>query len=169
MKFNKKIHIGNAWKILILILGIYLALFFINLDLFRTSLSFFFKILEEVIPIFAFIFVLMSITNYLITPQLVLKYVRKRGIKKWFFVVIAGILSAGPIYMWYPLLADLKSKGLSYGLIACFLYNRAIKIPLLPLMVFYFSLKYVLILTLITIFVSVFQGIIINKFMEVNK
>ncbi len=160
---------GNAWKFLTMVLGAYLVLFFIDLELFKTSLSFFFNILEEVIPIFAFIFVLMSISNYLITQQIVLKYVRKRGIKKWFFVVIAGILSAGPIYMWYPLLADLKNKGLSYGLIACFLYNRAIKIPLLPLMVFYFSLKYVLVLTLITIFVSVFQGIIINKFMEVKK
>lgn len=169
MKFSRKIHMGNAWKFLTMVLGAYLVLFFIDLELFKTSLSFFFNILEEVIPIFAFIFVLMSISNYLITQQIVLKYVRKRGIKKWFFVVIAGILSAGPIYMWYPLLADLKNKGLSYGLIACFLYNRAIKIPLLPLMVFYFSLKYVLVLTLITIFVSVFQGIIINKFMEVKK
>jgi len=63
---------------------------------------------------------------------------REKGIKKWIFVIIGGVLSTGAIYMWYPFLADLKDKGLNYGLISCFLYNRAIKIPLLPLMVFYF-------------------------------
>ena len=68
--------------------------------------------------------------------------------------------------MWYPLLADLKSKGLNSGLIACFLYNRAIKIPFLPLMIFYFSLKYVLILTVVMVFMSVIQALIINKFMK---
>ena len=85
------------------------------------------------------------------------------------FVIIGGILSSGPIYMWYPLLADLKHKGLSYGLIACFLYNRAIKIPLLPLAIIYFSWRYLFILTFVMIFMSILQGLIINKLMEVKK
>jgi len=76
------------------------------------------------------------------------------------------VLSTGPIYMWYPLLADLKNKGLSYGLIACFLYNRGIKITLLPIAIFYFGWKYVLVLSLAMIFVSIIQGILLNKLIK---
>ena len=71
--------------------------------------------------------------------------------------------------MWYPLLADLRNKGLSYGLIACFLYNRAIKIPLIPLAIIYFSWQYIVILLVVMIFASIIQGILLNKLMEAKK
>ena len=164
----KIINIGAEWKFLIIVLVAYIAVLFFDFQLFKSSLIFFYSILKKIIPIFVLVFVLMSIVNYFVTPKFVLKHMKGRGIKKWFFIVVGGILSTGAIYMWYPLLAELKSKGLSYGLIACFLYNRAIKIPLLPLMIFYFSLKYVIVLSLIMVFVSVVQGILINKLMEVK-
>lgn len=108
----------------------------------------------------------MSITNYFITPKLVTKYFKESGIKKWIFVTVGGILSTGPIYMWYPLLAELKEKGVTYGSIATFLYSRAIKIPLFPVIIFYFGFKYVVILTVIMISVSIIQGLIINKIVK---
>jgi uncharacterized membrane protein YraQ (UPF0718 family) len=108
----------------------------------------------------------MALTNYFVTPEFVIRHFKEKKIKKWFFVIIGGILSTGPIYVWYPLLANLKDKGLNYGLIACFLYNRAIKIPLLPVAIFYFGWKYILILSFVMIFMSVIQGIIINKLTE---
>jgi len=60
-------------------------------------------------------------------------------------------------------------KAIAGVLIACFLYNRAIKIPLLPIAFFYFGWKYVLILSFIMIIMSFIQGILINKLMEVKK
>ena len=157
--------IENKYIFLILVGMIYLILFIVNKSVFDSSLGYFSNLLVKIIPIFFLVFVLMSIMNYFFTPKFVAKHLREKGIKKWFFVVIGGILSTGAIYMWYPLLADLKSKGLNYGLISCFLYNRAIKIPLLPLMVFYFSLKYVIVLGVVMVIMSVVQGIIINKLM----
>ena len=132
---NKLKQISGSWYFLIVILLMYLGLFIFRQDMFSSSISFFYNILLKIIPIFILVFVLMSLTNYFITPKFIMKHLGEKGIKKWFFIVIGGMLSTGPIYMWYPLLADLKSKGLSYGLIACFLYNRAIKVPLLPLMI----------------------------------
>ena len=160
---------SNSTIFLGLVLIVYLILFMINSELFYSSILFFYEILLKVIPIFIIVFILMIFTNYFITPKFILKHVKKRGMKKWFFVIVGGILSSGPIYMWYPLLADLKEKGLNKGLIACFLYNRAIKIPLLPLIVFYFSWKFVIVLSLTMVVASVFQGIIIDKLMEVKK
>ena len=111
----------------------------------------------------------MTLSNYFITPKFIIKHLKSKGLKKWFFVIIGGILSSGPIYMWYPLLADLKDKGLNYGLIACFLYNRAIKIPLIPIAIFYFSWTYVIILMIVMIFASIVQAILLNKLIKNEK
>jgi len=161
-------RIESKYVFLILVGIIYLILFIVNPIIFKSSLSYFLNLLVKIVPIFFLVFVLMGIMNYFFTSKFVAKHLGEKGIKKWIFVIIGGILSTGAIYMWYPFLADLKDKGLNYGLISCFLYNRAIKIPLLPFMVFYFSLKYVIVLGIIMIFVSVIQGIIINKLMEVK-
>ena len=166
---NKLKQIPGNWYFLIAILLIYILFFIFNQDTFFSSLDFFSKIILEVIPIFVLVFVLMALSNYFITPELVIKHLKEKGMKKWFFVIIGGILSSGPIYMWYPLLADLRNKGLNYGLIACFLYNRAIKIPIIPIMILYFSWQYILILTIVMIFISIAQGLMLNKLMEVKK
>lgn len=169
MKNKKSISLSPSWYFLLIILLTYITLLFININLFYSSLSFFGNILIKILPIFLLVFILMTISNYYITPEFIIKHTKGKGIKKWIFIVVGGILSSGPIYMWYPLLADLKNKGLSQGYIATFLYNRAIKIPLLPLAILYFGLKYIIVLTIVMIFVSILQGAIINNTMEVKK
>lgn len=166
---NELKQISGSWYFLIVIILTYCLLFVFNPESFYMSLNFFSKIILKIIPIFVFVFVLMTLSNYFITPKFIIKHLAKKGFKKWFFVIIGGILSSGPIYMWYPLLADLRNKGLSHGLIACFLYNRAIKIPILPIAILYFSWQYILILGFVMIFMSVIQGLIINKLMEVKN
>lgn len=163
---NKLQTISKAWYFLSIVIGIYILLFFIKLDLFFSSLNYFFNIFLNIVPVFVVIFVLMAISNYFVTPEFIKKYLAKKGIKKWLFVVIGGILSSGPIYMWYPFLGDLKNKGLSSGLVACFLYNRAIKIPLLSISIYYFGTEYVLVLAGVMIFMSIIQGILLNKLMK---
>jgi len=159
----------GRWYFLLVVVVLYLFLLFFKLDSFVSASLFFLNILKKIIPIFFLVFVLMSFTNYFFTPEFISKHFKRRGVKKWIFVIIGGILSTGAIYMWYPLLSDLRSKGLNFGFIACFLYNRAIKPTLLPLMILYFSLKYVIILSLTMVFISVIQGIIIDKIIKVKK
>jgi uncharacterized membrane protein YraQ (UPF0718 family) len=101
--------------------------------------------------------------NYFLKPNTVSKYADKNsGIKGWVFAIFTGIISHGPIYVWYPLLKDLRDKGMRSGLISAFLYNRAIKIPLLPLMVYYFGIKFVAILLIYMIIASIIGGKIIE-------
>jgi uncharacterized membrane protein YraQ (UPF0718 family) len=132
---------------------------------FSRTLEFFIKIMLQILPIFVLVFILMTLSNLFVNRQTVATYLKKPGIKKWLFVIIAGILSTGPIYVWYPLLAEFREKGVAYGYLATFLYNRAIKIPLLPMAVFYFGLRYVIVLTFLMVFFSVIQGILINQLM----
>jgi len=163
MKLKK---ISGSWYFLLIIIFIYFLFLIFNRKICLDSLNFFGQIIYKIIPIFILVFVLMSLSNYFITPEFVMSHLSEKGFKKWFYVVVGGILSTGPIYMWYPLLADLRGRGLNYGLIACFLYNRAIKIPLLPLAILYFSWQYILVLCFVMIFMSVVQGVFLNKLMD---
>ncbi len=105
----------------------------------------------------------MGIVNYFVNPKTVSKYVGKgSGIKGWFLAVSTGMLSHGPIYIWYPLLKDLRDQGMRSGLVAVFLYNRAIKIPLLPLMVYYFGTVFVVVLLIHMVIASVVEGKVIE-------
>jgi len=162
---NKFKQISGSGYFLISMIMLYCLFFIFKPDVFFRSLSFFNEIIIKIIPIFILVFILMAISNYFITPKFVMKHLNDKGIKKWFFVIIGGILSTGPIYMWYPLLADLKEKGLSYGLIACFLYNRSIKIPVLPIAILYFSWQYIIVLCFVMVFISIIQGRVINRLM----
>jgi hypothetical protein len=155
MQIAKIRKILNSWSYLVLIVLIYLGLFIFRPDIFLLSLDFFLQIIIKIIPVLTLVFGLMILTNYFITPQLITHYFKVRGIKKWLIVIISGTLSTGPIYVWYPFLAELKNKGLNYGFIACFLYNWSIKISLLPIMIFYFNLNYVAILYLTMIIASI--------------
>jgi uncharacterized membrane protein YraQ (UPF0718 family) len=155
--------IGGEWFFILAVVLLYILALFISPSLVSKSIRFFSRIFVQILPIFALVFLLMTVSNLFINRQFVAEYFKKPGISKWFFVIIAGIISTGPIYVWYPLLAELRDKGVGYGYLAAFLYNRAIKIPLLPVAIFYFGLKYILVLTLLMVTFSVIQGMLINR------
>ena len=117
----------------------------------------------RILPIFSLVILSMAIINYLLTPKMIASSVGQgAGMKGWILVIGTGILSHGPVYAWYPVLQDLKQHGMRNGLIAAFLYNRAIKIPLLPMMVYYFGLPFVTVLLVWMILTSIVEGTIID-------
>ena len=156
-------NISFDWYFLALVVVLYLYFGFTNLFVFQESLRFALNISIKVIPVFLLVFVLMILVNYFVSRDYLVKKLGGRGAKKWIFAVLAGIISSGPIYIWYPLLGELKEKGTSWGLIACFLYNRSLKIPLIPIFLLYFSLEFIIILSLIMIAASLIQAQIIEK------
>jgi uncharacterized membrane protein YraQ (UPF0718 family) len=142
---------------------IYFLLFFLQPENIEKSLKVSADALIQILPSLLLIIVLMGIMNYFINPRTVSKYVGKgSGIKGWFLAIFTGILSHGPVYAWYPFLRNLRNQGMKSGLIAAFLYNRAIKIPLLPLMIYYFGTRFVLIFTCYIVVASIVQGWIIQ-------
>ncbi len=126
------------------------------------------KILYNLIPAFVLVYILMLLIDLFVEPKsLAAKFKAMRGWKLWLFSVIAGIISTGPIYMWYPLLARLKKEAeLNYGYIATFLYARAVKIPLLPFLIAYFGWNYAIAITITIIILSLIEGVIIDMLME---
>ncbi len=122
------------------------------------------NLLLRIAPILLVVVVFMGAVNYFVTPYKISRYVGKgSGAKGWSLALITGIISHGPIYAWYPLLKDLREQGMRNGLLAVFLYNRAIKIPLLPVMVYYFGWEFVVLLTVYMLVASVAGGKLVEE------
>lgn len=167
MNFINKINnISVSWRYFFIVLVIYVVFLVFDYDLILKSLTYCGVIASEVLQAFLIVFVLMVLGDYYITPSFVKRYLDKNHFVKWLGVVIGGIISTGPIYMWYPLLGDLRKRVLNDGMVACFLYNRAIKIPLIPVALIYFDWKYLLVLGLLMVLFSIIQGMIINVLMR---
>jgi len=160
----------GAWYFLLIVILIYIVIFFTKRNAIIPSLNFFLMIIKKIIPIFLLIFILLFLINYLINPKKIVSFLSKGSkVKGWLIFVVSGILSTGPIYAWYPLLKELQEKGIRNGYISAFLYNRSIKIALLPLFIYYFGVTFVVILSLVMIAASILQGVILEKIMEVWK
>jgi len=147
----------------IVILIIYVILFFVSPDkagqAIKSSGNVF---LNMLIPL-GLVFLVMLIINLFLKPAAVAKFLGKgSGVKGIALSAAAGIISTGPIYAWYPLLKDLKQKGAGESSIAVFLYNRAVKPFLLPIMIGYFGWLYVVILTILMVLASVAIGFSIS-------
>ena len=115
----------------------------------------------------AFVFTVMLVLNLFVNPaQIVRLFGKGANIKGIVLSVVAGIISMGPIYAWYPLLKNLREEGAGTGPIAIFLYSRAVKPFLLPVMIAYFGWVYVVILTVLTVFASIAIGCFMSVLMK---
>ena len=147
----------------------YLALYFVNKEIFIKSISKFWDSLSMILPFLVVVFVIMVLTILFLKPNKVKKYFgQESGVKGILLMSVAGILSVGSAYIWYPLVAELREKGMREKLITIFIYNRAIKLQLFPLMIVYFGVKYSLIVSLLIFLTSFLVGEIVEKF-TVNK
>ncbi len=145
------------------VIFLYFLLYFFDREGVYNALKASGKIFIQIIPVLLLVILFMALINYFLHPKTVSKYVgRGSGIKGWFLAISTGILSHGPIYVWYPLLKDLRDRGMRSGLIAAFLYSRAIKLPLLPLLVYYFGALFVVVLLPYIIIASIVEGEIIE-------
>lgn len=146
-----------------------IVLFLWDRTLFFGGLGMLYGLLSDMLPVLLVVLFSMTAINYLVTPTVVMRYMGGSGSWKWPIAVIGGILSVGPVYFWYPILADLKKKGLSDGLVACFLYNRAIKVPLFPLAAYYFGWQYVVILTMTMVLASFVQARVLTSLINAKR
>ncbi len=154
-KFGAINRIPRTWLFLIVVLLIYAVLFIIESDDASQALRSSGHIFRSIAFPMALVFGSMLAINYLVKPAQIVRFLgRNAGFRGMFIATLAGIISVGPIYAWYPLLKDLREKGAGNFPIALFLCNRAVKPFLLPLIIACFGWKYVVILTILTVLAS---------------
>lgn len=122
------------------------------------------RVLLQVAPALAMAFVVMVLMNLLVTPARIQRFLGEGAkVKGGLLSAIAGILSMGSIYAWYPLLKNLREKGVTDFHLANFLGCRAVKLPLLPLMAAYFGWTFTLILSALMVFSALVTGLAVNR------
>lgn len=130
----------------------------------QRALAFFARVMRQVLPVLGLVFGLLFVAGLLLEPDRVRRYLgRRSGVTGWVVAVGAGVLASGPIYPWYAMLAELRQQGMRDGLMAAFLYSRAVKLPLLPLMLHYFGLAYTLVLCLYLVGFAVLNGWVVAR------
>lgn len=155
--------IGAGRLFLIIVVAGYVVLGIVDFEIVGEALGVFWRIFKSILPVLGIVYLLLFVSNLFITTEVVMKYLGARRRGGWIISIVGGIISSGPIYLWYPLLSDLQEKGMRTSLIACFLYNRAVKIPLIPMMVLYFGPKLVTVLMVVMIVFSVINGIVVDR------
>lgn len=159
--FQKRMR---KWHFLMLVLTTYLLIFLAAKDKASMAVESFMSIITKVLPILVLVFVIMALTNIFISPTATKKHLgESSGTKGILIAIVSGIISSGPIYMWYPLLKELRQKGMRMSLMATFFYARSIKIPLIPILIAYFGIDFTVILVSLTIVFSVINGMMTEK------
>ncbi|MFA5736933.1 MAG: hypothetical protein WC893_02130 [Candidatus Paceibacterota bacterium] len=167
MKEKLTIKISKSWRFLIFVLFIYTIILILDKDFLFKVLLKAEEIIREIIPVLIIVFLLTFFANIWLDNKRMKKIISKQtGALSYLTAVILGIISSGPIYMWYPLLKELKEDGLRNDLIAIFLYNRAIIIPTIPMILYYFGLHFFIISTVLMMVFSLLNGYLVNKFTQ---
>jgi len=163
---NKK-RISGRIKFLLAVILLYLVIAIFDFSTARVAFSNFLSMFLRILPILGIVFLVMIGVNLYFTQERVRKYLgEKSGTKGWIYAIVSGILVSGPPYILFPLLGDLKKQGMKNSLLAVFLYNRNVKIPFLPAMIYYFGLNFTVILSLYIIIFSVLNGKIVQLLMK---
>lgn len=157
-------RVGANMLFLFFGVAVYAIVGIINLELVRNALPVLAKLVLRILPVLILVFGIMFLTNLFFEAKSIVRTLGEgSGLRGWIFAISGGIISSGPIYMWYPLLGDLKERGMKDCLIAAFLYNRAIKIPLIPMMVFYFGFPFTIALSVYMVLFSIVNGVVVGR------
>ena len=163
MKKQDKAFTFRGKYLLLIVSVFYGVLFFFNTQTTQLALHKSSMILIKILPILTIVILFTALLNYFLQPKQLAGHLgRESGARGWIWALAAGVISHGPMYVWYPLLENLRSHGMRDGLIAVFFASRAIKIPLLPIMIDYFGLAFTLVLSFYILIGALVQGWILE-------
>jgi len=156
-------NINGRIKFLLTILLIYIFVGVFDFSIIQMAITNFSFMFIKIVPILLVVFMVMILVNIYFTKEKIRKYLgEKSGIRGWVYAVVSGILVSGPPYVLFPLLGELKRGGMKNSLLAVFLYNRNVKIPFLPVMIYYFGFGFTIILSLYIVIFSILNGKIVG-------
>lgn len=164
---NKKFSFNKF--LFLIVIASYLFALLVKPSVILPSLKFTWEVFLSIAPLFILIFIFMAAVDYYMPPEWLKKHLgHDAGIKKWIIGIVAGIAAVGPPLIWYPMLKDLKEYGVQNDFLSVFLYCKAINAQFFPMIIYYFGLKYLIVITTLMIIASIIQGLIF-KFIDFDK
>ena len=157
-------------KFLGFVILLYLLLYFINAHKTIESLKYFIINTIKILPVFILVIFLTAVFNYYFPKERISQMLQ--GKPRWqtyIFSLLAGIISMGPVFAWYPLLKNLRDKHLENGALVTFFYAKSIKLTLLPIMIGFFGQLFSIIFMIYIALAALLQGFIYALFFEKNQ
>ncbi len=147
-----RLRVLRKWAFFLVVLAVYGVLATVEpvltLEALRQSIR---VLLQIALPITLALAMMFVINLTFQGPQVARLLSKGAGLKGVLLSSVAGMLSMGPVYAWYPLLRDLRKQGASDFHIANFLCCRSVKPILLPVMIYYFGWVFSLVLNLLIV------------------
>lgn len=155
-------------KFLFFMILLFAMAFFVNRDYAIVAMDGFLSLLARVLPIMLVVFFIMFLSNLFLNDKIIRKHLgSESGFMGWVWCLFTGVLVPSPPYIVFPLLGDLRKKGMRDALIVCFLYARNLQIAFLPVMAFYFGIEFTIIVSVFVFIFAILSGIVIEKFVNV--
>lgn len=163
-KENKKQSNKISWIMLAITAVIYIITAMLNPHVAMNALQKSYEIIISIAPIIVVVLFLMAIFSTLTKSKNIVKHIGEdSGLKGWFIAIFGGVLSHGSTYIWYPILAQMRSDGAKDGLLIAFFYARAIKLPWIPVMIAYFGVTFTIFLSVYILLGAIMQGLVANR------
>ena len=146
---------------------IYAGFAFFNPTVFHAASLSFINMIKKVLPVLVIVIAIMALVDMFFGKEKIEKYFGDTsGVKGWFAVILAAFLNPTPPYLLFPLLKDMKKKGMRNRFLAALLFNRSAQASYIPIMIYFFGWIYTLVLTFYMVVFSVVNGIVVGKLTE---
>ena len=162
-----KEHEFKGVKFLGFVVLLYILLYVVDASKTIDSLKYFLKNSIKILPVFLLVILLTALINYYFPKERIGQMLQ--GKPRWqtyMFSLLAGIISMGPVFAWYPLLKNLKDKHLEEGTLVTFFYAKSIKLTLLPIMIGFFGQVFSIIFMVYIAIAALLQGFLYALFFE---
>jgi len=170
-EFKLKQNLMKIIKSLLFWFFVLLLFWYFYPDRFSNAASLSLRYAKEMIIIFPAVLVIMGLADIWIPTSLVKEYLgHNSGIKGKFLAVFLGTLPTGPMYIAFPIAAELIRKKASLSNVIIFLGVWAsLKIPQLGIEVQFIGLKFSFLRFVFTLTAIIMIGIIMEKFINIEE
>lgn len=160
----------KGFKFLGFVIFLFILLYFVNASKTIDSLKYFTKNTLKVLPIFVLVIFLTALINYYFPKERIGQMLQGKSRWQTYTVsLLAGVISMGPIFAWFPLLKNLKDKNLEEGALVTFFYGKSIKLTLWPIMIGFFGQLFSLIFIFYIALAALMQGFLYALLFEKNQ
>ncbi|MGM0409323.1 MAG: permease [Bacillota bacterium] len=170
-KPNLKDNLSKLIKVILISIIAFVVLYFFSKSRANAAINMSSRYLKEMITVLPAVLVIMGLADVWMPTSLVKKYLgHSAGIRGKFLAIILGTIPAGPMYVALPLAGELLRKGASLSNIITFLGVWAsLKATQIGVEIKFIGLKFSLLRLVFTLISVLLIGIIMEKFIEVDK
>ena len=153
----------RAWVFPLCVLCLYGVGLFLDSESTRRAMGVAVSMSSQLIFPLCFAVLIMVAVNRIVSPAMVSRFLGKgAGAKGILLSSLAGVLSMGPIYAWYPIFKTVKDGGASNIIVANFIGCRSVKPVLFPVLVAYFGWKFSFVFLIFTLIGALMVAFIVN-------